>query len=221
MRYSSPLEILSMTLLWAAVLMIYDLTFNKHVFQPKPAEIATLSAPQLSMWLPHIGCTGKTDDMLQVLQSLPWLSKPTLKQLHDNPSSGAVLRPEERQCDVGVLASIRSIEQADFVELYRGLQDRHIIPTTIEFGGIPHFALRATLANLCDVCTRAAMQAVSPRKDQKGGVTFKWLDSKRVNHKDQSLTAFVRFNNEAHVDEMLRALELAGFPPLALRIVIE
>ena len=88
--------------------------------------------------------------------------------------------------------------------------------------GIPHFGLKAKLANLnCESCARAALDAMTPRRDPKFGVTFKWLDSKRVNIKEQTITAFVRFNNTIHIDEMTRALTQAGLPPLSLHVVLE
>ena len=62
---------------------------------------------------------------------------------------------------------------------------------------------------------------MAPRKDPKFGETFKWRDSEQVDLKDQTITAFVRFNNAVHVNEMVWALTQAGFPPFSIRVVIE
>jgi hypothetical protein len=225
MRYSNALEIAAMTLLWAVVLIWYDIAFNQQFFRPDVARVQALSLPQVNLWIQHVGCSGKAEEVMQALQALPWLSKPELKRAQGVPeadAAGQAKRPEGTHCDVGVLANVSQIERADFVEIDNVLRPLNVVPTTVEFGGIPHFALKARLANLtCEPCARVAMDALTPRKDPKFGVTFKWLDSRRVNIKEQTITAFVRFNNTVHIDEMTRALTQAGLPPLSLHVVLE
>ncbi|MGE3536319.1 MAG: hypothetical protein AB7N91_02655 [Candidatus Tectimicrobiota bacterium] len=221
MRYSSPLEIITMIVVWAAILIVYDIT------QRVPAVAGVAGAPttpQLSMWLQHIGCTEKAAEVDKELRKIAWLDQPVMKQMQEPPSTameGGAKPPEGVTCDRGVIAPVRNLEAVDFMDVVRALRAHDIVPTTLEFGGVPHFALKAKLANLCETCGRVAMDALAPRKDAKGALTLKWLDSRRVNPKDQSLTAFVRLNNVAHIDEMIRALEQAGLPPLSIRIVIE
>lgn len=224
MHSSRPLVIIILTLLWAGILITYDKMYNKYFYKPQQAQLSTLTSPQLSVWIQHVGCTGKTEEVVQVLQKIAWLSKLSVKRPGEMAGMSAemgVKRPEEQQCDIGVVANVEDIAQVDFMEIDRALRARNIVPTTLEFGGIPHFGLRVQLANLCDTCAREAVDALSPRKDAKGTVTFKWLDSRRANPKDQTLTAFVRFHHEAHIEEMIRALDQAGFPPLSMRIVLE
>ncbi|MGE3538020.1 MAG: hypothetical protein AB7N91_11385 [Candidatus Tectimicrobiota bacterium] len=223
MRYSNSLEIIAMTLLWGAVLIWYDIAFNQHFFQMDATRMRAMASPQVSLWLKHIGCSNRPAELQQVLGSIPWLGKVTLRQASSMASeaAGHAPKPPETQCDLGLLAEVRDVQQADFVELEQALAQRQIVPSTFEFGGLAHFAVRAQVANLCSECVQAANEALIPRKDAKLGSTFKWLDSKRVNLKEQTITAFVRFNHEAHLDEISRALEQAGFPLLSLRVVVE
>lgn len=222
-RYSNALEIIGMTILWAAAFIWYDNAFNTHMFKPDTYRLLTLSTPQVSLWMPHVGCSGKAEEVMRALQALPWLVE--IKRAQTIPGAdaeGPAKRPEEAQCDIGVLANVQDVERVDFMEIERALRPLNVVPTIFEFGGIPHFGLKARLANLtCESCARAALDALTPRRDPRFGVTFKWLDSKRVNIKEQTITAFVRFNNGAHIDEMLWALIQAGLPPLSLHVVLE
>ena len=232
MRYSNALEIIAMTLLWAAVLIGYDNAFNQHFFQPNVAHVQAISTPQVNLWIQNVGCSGKVEKTMQALSALSWLDKPKLKRAPETTRAGTEVHakgPAAMSCDVGVLANVRDVEQADFMAIYDVLRPLDVVPTTVEFGGIPHFALQAKVANLrCDACDQATMQALrrsavralSPRKDPMGE-TFKWLDSKQVDLKAQRITAFVRFNNGAHVNEMVWALTQAGLPPLSIYVVLE
>ena len=233
MRYSNALEIIIMTLLWAAVLIGYDRSFNQHFFQPNMAQVEALPTPQVDLWIPNVKCSGKVEGTLQALRTLSWLDNPDLK--HVPGTSGTITAAHEqyleaKSCDVGVLANVRNVEQADFMAIYDVLRPLEVVPTTVEFGGIPHFALQAKVPNLrCDACDQATMDALrrsavlalSPRKDPKLGETLKWLDSKQVDLNAQTITAFVRFNNGAHVNEMVWALTQAGFPPSSIQVTIE
>jgi hypothetical protein len=234
MRYSNALEITAMTLLWAAVLIWYDMAFNKHFFSPSTAQVQALAVPQVDLWIQNVGCSDKVDKTLQALRTLSWLDKPELKHA-PTPGTGSeahAQRPDTRTCDVGILANVRDVKQADFMEIYNTLRPLDVVPTTVEFGGVPHFALEAKVANLdCAACANdmmraralegAAWDALTPRKDPKFGETFKWRDSAHVDLKNQTVTAFVRFNNPAHINEMVWGLTQAGFPPLSMRVVIE
>lgn len=232
MRYSNALEIIAMTLMWGAALIWYDIAFNQRFFSQTFAEIQTRSTPQVTLWIQHVGCNGKVEAVMQALRTMPWLDKPELKGTQEKTGTeakGHAQRPEAR-CDIGVLANVRHVEQADFMAIYNALRPLDVVPTTVEFGGIPHFALQAKVPNLsCDGCDqatvealkRSAANALAPHKDPKLGETFKWLDSKRAEPKDQTITAFVRFNNGAHINEMVWALTQAGLPPSSIRIALE
>lgn len=220
MRYSNVLEVTAMTLLWAAALIWYDIAFNQHFFAA-PDLTKLPSTPQVSLWIPHVGCNGRVEEVLQALRTVPWLDQIERKGVPTGAGASHVPRPET-QCDLGVLAQVPQIREVNFLDIEHALRPLNVVPTTIEFGGIPHFALRAKVANLsCESCARAAMEALTPRRDPRGGMTLKWLDSKRVNLRDQTITAFVRFNNAVHIDELTRALTQAGLPPLSLHVVLE
>jgi hypothetical protein len=233
MRYSNALEIIAMTLLWAAVLIGYDRIFNQHLFQPSMAQVQALSTPQVTLWIQNVGCSGKVEKTLQALRALSWLDMPERQRMPETPGAGTAVHapgPPTMSCDITVLAKVRDVEAADFMAIYNVLRPLDVVPTMVEFGGIPHFALQAEVANLhCEACDRAmldalrrsAAHALAPRKDPQLGETFKWLDSKRVDLQAQTITAFVRFNNVAHVDEMVEALTQAGLPPWSIQVVLE
>jgi hypothetical protein len=160
------------------------------------------------------------------------------------PHSTAPMQTEQPQepCAVRVLAAVQSIEQVDFMEITRTLRELGIVPTALAFGGIPRFALRAEVSDLsCDTCVQAAKDALMPlpvsasyyfsastRQPSETDVlrvskltTFEWLDDRRVNLEENTITAHVLQNHTARVGEMIRALEGAGLLPLSLRIVVD
>ena len=49
--------------------------------------------------------------------------------------------------------------------------------------------------------------------------SFKWLKSKSISQAQRTVTANVRDKRTARVDEMIHALEGAGFRPLSVRII--
>lgn len=207
-----------MTLVWALALIVYDKKFNKHLYEPTAEQVAQLTTPQVSMLINHVACSGSTEEVARILKMLPWLGDPTFTE-QKRPQRTAFT---EAICALGILVDVRDVAQADFVELAATLRKFSITPAELEFGGIPHFALKAEVSHFidCPSCVEAAQAAVSPKKDLKVGSTFKWLDSARVDPAEQTITAYARYGYEAHVEELIQALDQAGFPPTSIRIVV-
>jgi copper chaperone CopZ len=260
MRYSNAGEIIVMTIVWAVVLLVIDNTFNRPAEQAQPAQPQAqmeFPQPQVAMVVRHVGCSDQYKEVERALQTLPWLRDVQVKRgeslaqaegvpqkVVPMPEGVEAVRPEqpEELCTVRVLAVVQSIEQVDFMEIPRTLRDIGIVPTTLVFGGIPHFALQAKVSDLsCDTCVQAAKDALTPlpvsasyyfsasnRQPSETDVlraskltTFTWLGDKLVNSQDNTITAHVLQNHTARVGEMIRALEGAGLLPLSIRIVVE
>ena len=210
MRYSNAKEIVVMALVWALALIAYDQLFSKHLFAPTAADVVKLTHPQVAMWMSHVGCSRGLDEVLQAIKTLPWLGEPQ------------VMEDASKPCGRGLSVNVGDVEKADFMELRNTLRGVGVLPAEIEFGGIPHFALRAKVSQLlgCLPCVQAAQEAVSPKKDPKMGSTFKWLDSAKVGEEEQTITAYVRYGYGADIGELIRTLDQAGFPPSSIHIVV-
>jgi hypothetical protein len=210
MRFSNAKEIIAMALVWALVLIVYDRLFSKHLFAPTAADVAKFTQPQVTMWMSHVGCSRGFAEVLQAIKTLPWLGEPE------------VVEDPMKPCGRGVMVHVGDVAEADFMELRQTLNRVGVMPAELEFGGIPHFALRAKVSQLmgCLPCVQAAREAMAPKKDPKMGSTFKWLDSVKVGEEEQAITAYVRYGYGADVGELIRTLDQAGFPPSSIRIVV-
>jgi hypothetical protein len=210
MRYSNAKEIVAMALVWALVLIVHDRLFSKHLFAPTPAAVAKFTHPQVTMWMNHVGCSGGLAHALQAISTLPWLSEPQ------------VVEDVSKPCGRGLRVNVLDVAKADFMELRHTLRNVGVVPAEVESGGIPHFALRATVSQLmgCVPCVQAAREAMAPKKDPKMGSTFKWLDSAKVGEEEQTITAYVRYGYGADVGELIRTLDQAGFSPSSVRIMV-
>ena len=169
---------------------------------------------------------------------MPWLGAPQVfkgEQLVGAPEAQGALRPEEK-CAARIRADVAKLGQVDFVALIQALRDIRIIPGALEFGGVTNFDLVAHMENLgCPSCERGAKEALTPLKvsaayyfstsgtevDPAKVTTFTWLKSRSVDKQKNTVTATVHTNNIGRVWEMIRALENAGLPPLALRVVVK
>src|SRR5713226_3989542 len=112
MRYSNALEIIAMTLLWAAVLIGYDNAFNQHFFQPNMAQVQAIGTPQVTLWIQNVGCSGKVEKTLQALSTLSWLDMPERKRAPETPRAGTAVHakgPVAMSCDLSVLANVRDV----------------------------------------------------------------------------------------------------------------
>jgi len=252
MRYSNPLEIVAITVVWAVVLIVV-----KNALTPTPTEQAQASfqKPQVAMYIRHVGCNEQYKEVERALNTLPWLGElrvergqpPEPKEdtghvAQPLPHTTATVRPEqpEELCAVRIFAEVQDVPQADFMELSRVLRDIGIVPATMEFGGLPRFALQTQVTDLsCASCEKAAIDALTPlpvsasyyfsttkHKDVEAGAafkftTFEWLDQKRLNQAEKTITTSVHPHGTARVQELIRALERGGFLPTSVRIVVD
>ncbi len=209
-RYSNARQIIAMTVAWALILIVTDRVFSKHLLAPSPEALAEFTKPQVRMLIDHVGCRGTVEDVRQTIAGLTWVGKVE------------VTPPSPSSCGRGFVLDVADVRQADFIELTRAIRKAGAVPGEIEFGGVPHFALRAEVSDLvgCPECALAARRAMTPKRDPRLGGTLKWLDSARVSAEERTITAYPRFGYVADVGEMLKTLEHAGFPLTSLRIEV-
>jgi hypothetical protein len=246
MRYSNAGEIVVIAVVWVVILLVVKNAFDT----PAASETVhpTFTTPQIETIIRHIGCSEQYKEVVRVLKTLPWLEEPQImrgdqvaKEIGEVPAVPAphtlgTVRPEQplELCAVRIAARVKSVEQADFVQLTEALRDIGIVPVTLEFGGLQHFALQAQMADLsCQPCVQTAMDALSmfpvsatyyysttknPIEVSKQ-TSFQWLESKGVDTSRHTITVSVRPQHTARVVEMMRAFERSGLLPLAIRVV--
>ena len=236
LRYSNAGEIVCMVIVWAVVLVV----LTKWLIPTEAQRIAPFSTtPAVRLVLRHVGCNAPVKAaVVQELTALPWLEEVKVltkaKSKEEASDKAAYEARSDEPCTAVVTAAVSTWQAADFIQLAVPLQQLGITPKAIEFSGLADFALQATIEHLnCDRCARAAWEALTPLKvsvtyysttnqgeiDPAKITSFKWLKSKRLDKAAQTITADVRANSTARVDEMIRALDGAGFRPLSVRIV--
>ncbi len=233
MRMSNAREIIAMTIMWAAALMWFDNIFsqNKLALTAEPVQIFSPSQanPRITLRTHHVACGDQDKQIVQALNKLQWFDHLQVRRMpHEMPTETgtppeqAAEPPPGAQCVIEVVAQVRDVKSVNFVVLTRALRNIGMVPAELDLGGLPYFALKAGLSNLnCDGCGRAALRALTPRNNPQSGTAFKWLRSTRLNLKENTVTALVRENSVASVEEMQGALERAGIGLLSLRILYE
>ena len=233
-RYSNAGQIIFMMIGWAIVLWIISNTFGGKA---EPLVNPSAASPEISMFMRHIGCSEQhKDQVLHALGTLSWLG--TAKITHDHPWEAAEKEEEESEaldpCAAYVTAPVKDVQQADFMQLIKALQDIGFTPKAIEFGGLAHFSLLASVSDLsCKSCKRAVLEALTPLQvsvtyyattnqgeiDPSRLTSFTWLQSKSLNQTANTIKMNVYSNHAARIDEIIRALGGAGLLPLSVRVV--
>lgn len=235
-RYSNGGQIFLMMIGWAIVLLILSRTFGS---KEEPMVNPAATSPEVSMYMRNIGCSEQDKkQVVQALDMLAWLG--TVRITSDHPWEAAEKQEEgeeaEEPCAVFVTAPVQDVQQVDFMQLIKTLQDSGFVPKAIEFGGLTHFSLLARVSDLnCKSCKRAVLEALTPLKvsvtyyattnqgriDPSRITSFTWLESKRLNPAANTINMNVYRNHAARVDEAVRALAGSGLLPLSLRVVAQ
>lgn len=235
MRYSNAWQMILITILWAAALI----GFHKATHIEAEQMQMEFAGPRISLFVQHVGCNEQYQSVMQILRTLPWLGELQLtlgKEMAAAHAPHGAPDPQEL-CVVRVQADVVQVEQADFVALNTALRDAGYVPASLEFGGLPNFALQATVPDLkCQSCVRAATEALTPlpvsasyyfstakgvEVDPAKLTTFKWVAQRSFTPAANLVTVSVQQNHTARIGEFLRALESAGLLPLSLRIAVE
>jgi hypothetical protein len=247
MRNSRPREIVAMTVAWAGVLLLVQYVLGRTAAHPEADPAFT--TPRIGMFVKHVGCTEQYKEVVRALEALPWAGETrversgtpigtTSPEATPAPHTMSTVPPEQRVelCGVRVLTEVKSVEQADLMQVHDALRALGVVPLDMEFGGLPHFALQARMADLsCAPCVAAALEALKPFPvsatyyysttsnpvEVSKQLTFQWLESRSVDTAQNAITVAVLPGRTARVSELIRSLERAGFLPSALRIVVD
>ncbi len=233
MKMSNAREIIAMTIMWAAVLMWFDniATQNKVALTAEPVQTfpPSQAKPRITLRTHQVKCGDQDKQLVQALNKLQWFDNLQVRRMQNEmptetgtPPEHAAEPPPGAQCIIEVVAQVRDVKSVNFVVLTQALRNIGMAPAGLDLGGLPYFALKARLSSLnCDGCGRAALGALTPRNNPQSGTTFTWLRSTRLNLKENTVTALVRENSSASVEEMRGALERAELNLLSLRILYE
>jgi hypothetical protein len=224
MKFSNSKKILLLTIAWALMLIGYDRLFNKHLFAPTVEAVKQFTNPQIRLWVNHLCCSGCADSALQAFKTIPWFGKPQVLEKEKLLTQDQANQTQGRSSyGKGLVLNVLDVSKVDFVTLFDALRKSGLIVGEAEFGGIPHYSLKIDVGRhlCCRLCTKALEEAMAPRQDPKFGSTLQWLESARVSQASKSVTAFVRIGHSADIGELMRTLDRAGFPPVAIRILVE
>lgn len=234
MRYAKSWQVIAMTIIWAVALIAFKRVTDQPTEQPR----MVFEKPQIRMYVQHVGCEPQRQAALeQALKSLPWLGEINIKpRVQLETESGTIQQMESRDaCTLRVQGMVANIAQVDFVQLVQALEKENINPAAIEFGGLPRYALQVEVFDLaCKSCLSAAQDALTPLAVSASYYfttatpamdmhtaklsTFHWLEKKDISVEKKTLTAYVKANDIARVDELIRAMNRSGLVMLALRV---
>lgn len=247
MRYSKPAEIVAITVAWAAVLLLVQYVLGKPAVQQEVRPAFT--TPRIGMFVKHVGCTEQYKEVVRTLGALPWAGQTRVERSADGtpmgttspeatpaPHTMATVPSEQRVelCGVRVLTEVKSVEQADLMQVHEALRAIGVVPLDLEFGGLPRFALQARMADLsCAPCVQAVLEALKPfpvsatyyysttrnPEEVSKQLTFQWLESRSVDTAQNTITVAVLPQHTARVSDLIRSMERAGLLPVSLRIV--
>jgi hypothetical protein len=205
------------------VLIVFDRTFNAHLFTPEGEASKEFVKPSVRILINHLCCSGCFSDTLAGLEKLGWLDNIRLVK------EGLPSKEEAESEQVSpsgyanqVTADVTDLTQVDFVELNRSLRERGMAAGLIEFGGVPHFKMKAEVDHLCcKLCVTGLEEAFRPKKDPKYGSTLPWLDSVTVSLVGKSITIYPKQQTSVDAAEALQTMDRAGLPARNLTVDVE
>lgn len=224
-RLATPAQILALTAVWFAALMLIDVTKNRHLW-PRiwPVPRPPAATVPLSLWINHLCCSGCLADVRGALATLPWVEPGTVRE-----RQGKLRTPEEAEAqgpggEYGgwVDVAVKDPARIDFVAVDRALRDKGLVASRMEFGGPEHFRLEAQLAHLCcDVCKDAAEHTIDLSHALTAGRLL-WVDSVAADRPKHRLVIYARYlepGRTIDVAELLGALDQVGLAPSSLRVL--
>jgi hypothetical protein len=225
MKFASLTQIVAMIVLTVAGLFALDYYKNPQLWHHEQAgKVSSENKPRLVLWMNHMCCSGCLDGIRQALSRLPGIDaagatgpKQILTQAEAN-AEGATLPDYGNTLELPVT----DLAALDVIAVDRALRDKGFVAGRIEFSGLDHFRLEATLDHLCcGMCDRSIPERIGFLKAKGSSGQFRWLDSVSVDHDKKTVTAFARFlesGKSVDVGEFLSGLNYLGFEPSSLHI---
>jgi hypothetical protein len=224
MKFASVRQIVALTALWWAALLVIDYFKNPHLWGPAPVSlVADQEGVQVGLWFNHLCCTGCLADVREAVAALPGLGAPTVmgKELVTRAQADA---PSAAAYEYGnmVRISVNDLDQLDFVALEDALRAKGFIAARMELGGIPHFRLEADVGHLCcGMCTKATHEDIAFVKARGLGGQLKWLDSMTVDNVRKKVVVYARYlepGRTVNVAELILGLNHVGWAPRSLHV---
>jgi hypothetical protein len=230
LRFSSPREIMALTVIWMASMFGLDAWKNPQTmgsfFKSNVAgrAAANVQTPTVRLWLNHLCCSGCLDDLKEGLKPVAWVKEVSL--------NGSARLPDKKEADAlpdtalknganWVDLQITDTRRVDFVELDKALRAAGFAADRMEISGISHFRIQAELNHMsCKSCSRAVSQGLDLAKSFRSKGQFMWLDSSAVDYDQKLVTVFPRYDSVVDVAELIAGLNHLGFAPQSARLLL-
>lgn len=247
MRYSNAGEIIAIMVIWAVILLVARNVLEapaevatQAVF-PKPQVVMSLRHVGCTNQDQQLVQALRAIPWLEPAQVQRMRrSEAAHNPQHAGPAPHSMTPGEadlsKDSCTVQIVAGVKDVDKVDFVELHRTVRNLGVVPSTMLFGGVPNFAIQAQMTGMsmgCLPCVQTALDSLKPLpvsaayyysttpdpQEVSKHSTFEWVENKRVDEKQNTITLAVRPMGTARVAEFIRALERNGLLPTAIRVV--
>jgi hypothetical protein len=219
-RLATRTQILGMIVIWLAVLLAIDYTKNPHLWAAGQSPARPPSAA-LSLWVNHLCCTGCLADVREALARLPWID-PGKIRARERLVSREHAEHAGTQSEYGgwVDVGVSDIDGMDFVAIDRGLHERGMVASRMEFAGPEHYRLEAKVHHLCCGMCRDAAERMTTL--ERARTSLRWVDSVTADRAAHTVTVHARYQGPGEVvdvADLLGAFDEVGLPALSLRVL--
>jgi hypothetical protein len=223
-RQATRVQMIVMTVVWLAVLLVIDYTKNPHLRAADPVATAATRTNGLALWINHLCCTGCMGDVRSALAGLPWVDPEQIRAREHVISREQADEHPTPQSDYGgwVDVGVTSVAAIDFVEIDRALREKGMVASRMEFSGPQHFRLEAKVHHLCCGMCRDATDRI-PTLD-RARMRLRWVDSVTSDRASQKVTVHARYQEAGapiDVADLLGALDEVGLPAMSLHILAD
>lgn len=223
-RLATRAQMIVMTVVWLAVLLVIDYTKNPHLRAAAPTAAATAASTGLGIWVNHLCCTGCLGDVRDALAQIPWIDAEQIRAREHVISREQADEHPTPQSDYGgwVDVGVTSVAEINFVEIDHALREKGMVASRLEFGGPAHFRLEAKVRHMCcGMCRDAADRLPSLDRARLG---LRWVDSVTSDHAGRKITVHARYQSPGEridVAELLGALDQVGLPAMSLHVLAD
>jgi hypothetical protein len=218
-RLATPVQVVVMTLAWLGALVAIDYAKSPRLraADPTPAKPGTVA---LGLWINHLCCTSCLEVVRDALVTIPWIDPQSIRprqpvKSNEQASSAGETSDEGGWIDVGVA----DLEGLDFVQIDRVLREHGMVASRIEFGGLQHFRLEASV-RCCGRCEQA-VDRLGTIDRARPTARLRWVDSMTTDPDGQRVTVHARYQGPEDVidvADLLGTFDEAGLPALSLRV---
>ncbi len=228
-KFATVRTIVLLTVIWALLCYGTGYALNPNsmgVFsRPSTENVASRTAPHVTLWMNHLCCSGCVDDVTKALGGISWIT--------DLKMGAAVGTPEEndQKAMEGSQAisesrnridfDVKDANQIEFMVIARALRDAGLVADKIELSGVEHYRVEAGFKHVCcKQCADSLDSGINSMQLLKATGQLPWIDSVVTNKVRKTLTAHARYGAMADMVEFIGALNRLGFEPDALKVLV-